>query len=285
MKITNIHDLPVPIVDACTNFIRKPPPGKISATELIGPPAIRILKKQHWDELVVDVSEMIWSLLGSAVHAILEKADTTNHLSEERLFAEVEGWKISGQPDLWHPDGTLTDYKVTSVYAATHEKVEWDKQQNVYRWLFQQIGFETKRMEIVAILRDWQKSKSEKDADYPQVQVLKRVIPVMDGIQDYITDRVILHQQAEYHDCQPCTPEERWHRNDAWAVMRKGRKRAVRVFNNFSDVEEWMKGEDDKASIQFRPGRDVRCESYCPVRAVCPYKNVPVMSEQAEEPS
>jgi hypothetical protein len=89
--------------------------GDISVTGLILPPRIRQLEIRHSDEIVEDVSEGIWRLIGSVGHKILERADTTNHLAEERLTARVAGWTVSGKADLLGPDMVLDDYKFRSV--------------------------------------------------------------------------------------------------------------------------------------------------------------------------
>ena len=58
------------------------------------------LKRKHWNEIETDASEMVWALFGSAVHNILEHGKDDHHIVEERIFAEHEGWKLSGAIDL-----------------------------------------------------------------------------------------------------------------------------------------------------------------------------------------
>ena len=119
MKVTNHFNLPGPLINAIKGFDKayKDSRGdtQISVTELISPPLIRRLKKEHWDEIEEDASERVWSILGSAVHSILEHAGSENDLTEERLFLEVDKVKVSGQADLYEANGTLSDYKITSV--------------------------------------------------------------------------------------------------------------------------------------------------------------------------
>src|SRR3990167_5284371 len=116
MQLSNKYNLPDTIVSAVKNDSYSHS-GAISITGLIRPPRMRSLEMRHDSEITIDASERIWSLLGQSVHAILARADTTNHLSEERLNAEVLGWKVSGQADLYSQDGTISDYKVTSVFS------------------------------------------------------------------------------------------------------------------------------------------------------------------------
>lgn len=64
-----------------------------SVTELLNPPKIIHLMKRHKDELEEDVSEKIFMLMGSAMHAILERANEHNVeftiLNRVRQFFEM----------------------------------------------------------------------------------------------------------------------------------------------------------------------------------------------------
>jgi len=71
MQITNTHNLPKTLVDVVANRMYKPKPNRYSVTTLIGPPLIKTLTTEHWDNLQTDVSDHLWSTLGSAVHNIL----------------------------------------------------------------------------------------------------------------------------------------------------------------------------------------------------------------------
>jgi hypothetical protein len=72
MKLTNKHNLPDVFVKAVQNDGYSST-GDISTTTLVDAPQIRVLKQQH--EIVMDVSEMLWALLGTAMHNILERSE------------------------------------------------------------------------------------------------------------------------------------------------------------------------------------------------------------------
>ena len=138
MKLTNKRNLPETIV----NVLKRPQYSKgkanLSVTELINSPRIVQLKRLHWDQLEEDASSMVWSLFGSAVHNILQHGKDEHHIVEQRLFADIEGWTISGAIDLQivEEDGVvISDYKVTSSWAVMNEKAEWVEQLNSYAWL------------------------------------------------------------------------------------------------------------------------------------------------------
>jgi len=275
VKITNRYSLPETLVRAVSDDERVYEPGVISVTSLIKPPQMYALEIAHRDDIVVDVSDLIWRLLGSAVHEVLERAQIDNALQEEELSMEVLGWKVVGHPDLWTPPGILDDYKVTSVYAFLNGvKVEWEQQLNCYDPLYRAHGFETEEARIVAILRDWTKSRVNGDG-YPPAASL--TMPVLlwphDVQQEFIVDRVRLHQSVLEGgvDAPSCTPEERWRRATTYAVTKFGNKRAARVLDTLAEADAW-RAEQSKPGdfvIEQRLGASVRCEGYCDVAPWC----------------
>jgi hypothetical protein len=85
---------------------------------------------------------MLWSLLGSALHVVMERGETSGWIKEERLFAEVDGVSISGAIDLQEEGEsgiTIYDYKFTSAWAVMQEKEEWTQQLNIYKWLVETV--------------------------------------------------------------------------------------------------------------------------------------------------
>ena len=273
MKITNNYDLPAPLVSAIENDPYEKV-GDISINGLISPPQMRILKQRHDNEISEDAADGIWKILGQSVHSVLERADTTGHIAEQRMTAQVEGKIISGKPDLYHPQtGKLTDWKVTSVYSfLLGEKPDWEMQLNLYRWLYVQHGFDPKSLEIVAILRDWSRTRSKVEPDYPRVAVMRAEIPLwpIERADAEVRRLVRAHFDAERlkdAELPPCTPEQRWEKPTTFAVKKKDAKRAFRVFESLMQAEEVA--AENKMEIETRLGESVRCEDYCPVKQFC----------------
>ena len=269
--ITNKHGLPLALVEAVRNDPYRGG-GDITATALIDAPYRRLLFKQHATKIEADVSERIWSLLGQAVHHILERAGTDT-LVEERLFADMKGWKLSGQFDRLHlASKTLSDYKVTTTYKAKGDP-NWTRQLNILRWLAHQNGLTVEHLEIVAIFRDWRASEVDRNPDYPKTPAA--VIPIdvwpLEQTEMYIADRVGLHQamQAQDNRTAPiCSDEERWYSGTTYALMKDGGKRAVKVVDDLNLLsEESVKQEG--YHVEIRSGRYRRCESYCEVARWC----------------
>ena len=247
-------------------------------TRLIDAPQIRLLTREHWAEIEEDASERIWALLGQAVHTILERAET-QALTEERLFAEIEGWSISGQFDrlAYFPTrGLLQDYKVTSAWSVLDgPRPEWARQLNALRYLATKHGYPVSRLQVVAILRDWSRGKALSGGNYPQAHVVTLEVPVwpMHQTDTYLRERVHLHRLAEYQQARggampECTPEERWERLPTFAVRKAGRKTAVRVFDTEAEAQA-LAATLSGGYVEIRPGASVRCADYCAVRGFC----------------
>lgn len=282
MNITNAHGLPDPIVRAVTN---DPYPhgstGDISATQLVSPPQLAALRWLHQDKLEDDASERIWSLLGQAVHSVLERIESTAE-TEKRLFSDCNGWVVSGAADriaqLDQAEGScsIEDYKVTSVWAAIDGvKPEWADQLHVLQWLALRNGYSPKRLSNILILRDWSRNKAKSDPGYPQVPCIELGTQPQEprALNAWILERVTAHQEARAAALRggalpECTPAERWERPSVWAVKKPGRKSAVKLHDNQTAAEQHAQEIKD-GYVEHRPGESIRCEHYCPVRAFC----------------
>ena len=293
MKLTNHAKLPETIVRAIENDPYDSQGSDISVTRLIAPPRVRVLEQRHWDELEEDVSDKIFTLIGSSVHHIIERAVTDDDISERRLFVDIDGWKLSGQFDLLTASGDLIDFKVTSAWSALEAlekgKSDWERQLNILDWLIRNNDtelrnnngkeLEVKSMYIMAILRDWSKMKVMTSDNYPRKQVV--MIPINRWTPEeqdkYVKDRIRLHQIAEQQgeDLIVCTPEERWRKETTFAVMKKNRKTAARVLPSRKEAMKWIEDNHLKygvnATVIERKGQDVKCENYCRVNKFCNY--------------
>jgi hypothetical protein len=293
MKITNKSNLPKVIERAVINDPYDSSGSNISATRLIAPPRIRVLEMRNWDLIEDDVSNRIFSLLGQSVHHILERSKLKVDLAERRLFYKddkiTNGWTLSGQFDLLSRQGDLTDFKVTSAWAAldalTNGKDEWENQLNVLDFLCRKNQktltrykkeVKVKSLNIMAILRDWSKLKVMQSDNYPRKQVV--MIPIRrwseEEQENYVQARIKLHQDAEKSDQLPlCTAKERWRKENSYALMLDNRKTAKRVLPTREEMDMYMKEnkyvEGQGCKVVFRAGEDVRCQHYCSVNQFC----------------
>lgn len=280
MKYTNKHGLPDPVVKALTSYDKAQSVQGLRVTTLIDSPRVSQLRKQNSRKLTEDVSEMVWKVLGTAIHEIFEKAASNAYVSEERLSHPVNGTLISGAIDYqFEDDGEvdLKDYKSTSTYKITlgdHE--DWERQLNVYAFLIrQQKGFKVRSASIIAVLRDWRQAEAERKEDYPSAPIVE--IPVRlwsEEEQDsYVEERVRLHRVAELEQglapLVHCTPVERWARNETWAVHTGKAKRATKLFPTEAGAQKFAKQSSERHVIH-RPPTFARCEgNYCKVAPWC----------------
>lgn len=269
LRLTNKTNLPQPIVDAIRNDPYSKGNASISVTELIGPPRIVALKETFSEKIEEDASDRIWSLVGQVMHSILERADRTA-ITERRLFMESSGWTVSGSMDRF-VDGLLQDYKFVSAYKFKDNTVplEYEQQLNCYAEILRKNGQPVVKMELIAILRDWSKLGAKRSADYPQTQALVLPVPLWseEKASAFIRERVILHQQARI-SLPECSSEERWEKPAVYAVMRPGRKSALKLYDTEQEADDHASKERGLYVIH-RPGESTRCLSYCPVSSFC----------------
>jgi hypothetical protein len=281
VKLTNKHNLPQTFV----NVLKRPTYSKgranISVTGLINSPKIVALSAKFHDELEEDVSDMVWSLFGSAVHKVLEHGRDDNHLIEERIHAEVDGWRLSGAVDLQvvNPEGTVSirDYKTTSAWAAMNEKSEWEFQLNIYAYLVEKVkGKTVADLGIVAIIRDWNRRDAATREGYPEAPIKELPIKLwsMEERERFVQERIALHSAFDFameagEDLPDCTPEQMWERPTVYAVRKVGNVRA----KSLHESEEEAKAAAEKLGkgyeVETRPGERVRCASFCPVSQYC----------------
>lgn len=288
MRITNNYSLPESLVKACdTNKHNKP--GEVSATTLLQGTKQIILTDRHWEELEDDVSDRVWALFGTAVHKLLEEANPTD-FTEESFSSKVGGKTVTGRVDLYDmADKTLTDYKTASVWKVIFKDYEdWRRQGLIYAWLMRNEGLVVDKCRFVAMLRDWSMTEASRKPDYPKSQVVTYEFDVteeaLDDIESFIKAKVADLESAESlpdDAIEMCSPKERWERDATYAVMKKGRKTAVKggVFDNKEDAEKMAKESGDDFFVEERKGKSVRCLGYCPCKEFCSYWK----SLQAEE--
>lgn len=271
MKITNKYGLPGAIVEAVKND--EYTPGRmadISVTGLLSPPRQKALLRQHYADLTEDASDRIWALMGQAMHSVLERAEPSA-LTENRLYMHSLGWTISGQYDRITLRGkTLQDYKFMSVWEVIHGlKPEKEQQLNVLMQLAVENNHANiSNLEIIGLFRDWSKTKAQYDRQYPQSQIARIKVNVWTESEriNFIMERVKLHQDAR-ETLPECTAEERWATPEKWALMKSGRKSAIRLYDNPDDAHN--NATSINHYVEFRPGESKRCENYCAVAQYC----------------
>lgn len=276
MKVTNNLGLPVAFVKAVSREQHNAD-GCYSATTLLKGVQEIILTKRNWQGLSVDASESVWQVFGSAVHSILEKQNTSE-IKEARYSVNVSKSVVTGQVDCYEPETkTLFDYKTASVWKVQLKDFEdWKKQGLIYAWLMKKNGVKVEKCKFIALLKDHSKSKARFDSNYPQSPTFIYEFDVtsndLDEIEKFIFDKISLLERFENcpsNELPLCSDSERWADGEKWAVMKKGRKSAVRVFDTESDAKAMLSNMDNLHYIEHRPPIARKCADYCLVCDFC----------------
>lgn len=279
MKLTNNFGIPQTFI----NVLERPTYSKgkahLSATQLLNSPKIVALTRKFEEEIEQDASDMVWSVVGSAIHNFLEQGKDENHVVEQRIHVEHDGWHVTGAIDLQEvtSDGIrVKDYKFTSVWAAMNEKPEWENQLNIYAWLVEKVKkVPVQSVTIVAMLRDWSRRDREKEG-YPKAPILEipmRLWP-MEEREAYVTKRISLHSACEFAmetegDLPNCTPEEMWEKPTVWALRKKGNVRAKALYESEELATAALEQYGKDFEIEVREGERTRCANFCPVSQYC----------------
>lgn len=277
MKITNKKNLPEGYMKFLKPRESATDMGKLTATQILKGVKEIILEKRHWGQYEVDASEFIWAVFGSAVHSLLEH-EGTQEITEERLFEEVLGIHFSGQLDNYNLETQeITDYKTASVWKIIYNDFsDWHRQGLIYAWLLKKAGFETKKVVFQVMLKDHSKSKARYDRNYPQEPLHTIEFPVtpqdIKDIEVFIFEKIRAYKEnlkLNDNDIEPCTMEERWQKPAKWAVMKNGRKSAVKLHDDKESALEHSKTLGSGHYIEERKETPTKCLDYCHVKQFC----------------
>lgn len=259
----------------------EPRPDRMSVTRLIGPPLIRTLEMLHYDDIVEQVEDKLYALDGIGFDYVMKKHSQWG-LTNIKLEVPFPTHKLTVVAKLDYYDvlnHILADLKRTSVWsvkdALAHGKPDWNNQLNVYDRLLYQVApqLEVHGLQIHAYARDWRPVEKLRYNDYPaKMEVIEIPRWTRTEQMDYIDTCLQDHIQ---HPERECSPVEKWQKPDTFAVMKEGRKSALRVLDTEQAAFDWQacQKKGDNTSIVKRPGGCIRCENYCAVSSFCPYWN------------
>ena len=276
MKVTNKLNMPAAFVNAVSTT-RHNAAGCFSATTLNKGAKEIILTDRHFDEITVDAADSVWAVWGTAVHALLE-SQPDNNFHEEFFMVPVSNSFVTGQVDSYDMEnGVIYDWKTSSVWKVQfNDFKDWRAQGLTYAWLLQQSGLDVKKCRFVALLKDHSKTKAKNDSSYPQSPVFIYEFDVTAADMEETAARILTKVQEiesayklDDDAIEPCSAEERWADGEKWAVMKNGRKTAVKVFDNQLDADA-MAGEMGNAYyVEHRPAISRKCGDYCNCKDFC----------------
>ena len=276
MIVSNRLNLPAAFVNAVSTT-RHNAAGCFSATTLNKGAKEIILSDRHFDEIKVDAADSVWAVWGTAVHALLE-SQPDNNFHEESFKVPVSNSFVTGQVDSYDMEnGVINDWKTASVWKVQfNDFKDWRAQGLTYAWLLQQSGLEVKKCRFVALLKDHSKTKAKTDSSYPQSPVFIYEFDVTAADMEETAARILAKVQEiesayklDDDAIEPCSAEERWADGEKWAVMKNGRKTAIKLFDNSADADA-MAGEMGNAYyVEHRPAISRKCGEYCNCKDFC----------------
>lgn len=288
----------------------------ISATTLLKPIRQVILSARvPQEQQVVDVSSLINSSLGTALHDAMESAWRNNYQKglkalgypdafiatvkinpltaeegihpvyvEQRMNKEVAGKTVSGKFDIVI-DGEVQDLKSTKVFTLKKGNKDEDYilQGSIYRWLNPDII----KRDTVAInfwLTDWQANQARQDPSYPQSGCPTKRFQLL-SIPE--TDRFVRNKLAqlekywnEPEDQIPlCTDKDLW-RSEPEFKYYKNPEKMSRSTKNFDTMKEARMRYIEDGSVGIiveKPGQVTACK-YCSAFAICKQKDALIAS-------
>ena len=309
--LTNINNLSLSIAVwlADDDYDHVPSKNQISATSLLKSTKSIILGNKCQEQTEVDISSLVPSRMGTALHTAIETSwlkdnlkDTLRLLGypkglierirvnpkpeeltddicpvymEIRTEKELEGFKVSGKFD-FVSDGVLEDFKSTSTYTWINQTNadKYIKQGSIYRWLNPDIITED-FMRIQYIFTDWSAAKAKQDSKYPQSRIVTQEFKLMSVEETEAFIRAKLREinfyvEKSQEELPVCSDEDIWANPPVYKYYKDPSKKA-RSTKNFNEYWEAHKRYIEDGSV----GEIVTVEGtvgfcrYCPAVNVC----------------
>lgn len=212
MKWLNKHSLPKRITRQL-GTIYQPKPKRISTTTLIDCPRIYTLQLTKWDDIVLDYSEFIQTVIGLSVHERMDKVAKVMSVfdddeeSEVKFEDKIGDTTVVGKADnYFEEDGEhiLLETKVKGVGVLDFPNfmTEVERQMNVYAWQRRKRDYPVDSMMVDIWYRDWKNWEADRD-------------------------------------------------KAKWAVMKKGRKTSIKNFASKDEAEMWKSQQTKDKSLLY----------------------------------
>lgn len=283
MIITNKYNLPQALVEFATRkddtYVRDP--QAFGATTLLNGVREIVLKRRHSESIEQDISDMVWMLLGSAVHKIAESHDTSGESEKDYRLVFENGLALRGRVDYYNTtDSAVEDYKTCSVWKVIYQDFDdWKKQGLMYALLLMASGKTVKKLRFHALIKDWKAGDYRlallKNNFYPEHAMWTWEYEIqpndLDEISKFVEEKLKEVEKALLltdDELPVCSPSERWNDGDKYAVKKNGRVTALRVLDSKEEADVYLR-EQGGDSIEVRKGVDRKCEDYCLVKEFC----------------
>ena len=182
MEDCNIQCMSQPLLMALMREY-KDEPNTFHVTELATPQQIVYLKRTQ--DYFVHPFNLIWAVLGTAVHTIIEgqkdRIPGDRYVIECPFVVDFGYAKVRGRADIYDTEAKiLYDYKTIKAYKAKR-LIEGEWEGEPYQWqlnFYKVLKFyDAESLMIEAIVKDWSKDIQEKDDIHPIERILVPIIP------------------------------------------------------------------------------------------------------------
>lgn len=310
---TNEKNLPLAIAVWLANNTYEKAEG-ISVTSLMKPVRqIVLIQRLPENSLATDISTVVKSRKGTAIHDAIEKAWKSDNLLdilmslgisekqakrvvvnpkpedlkgpvypiylENRMSKEILGYRINGQYD-FIDNGTLQDFKNTSVFSYTSGKKDDDYilQGSLYRWLNPEIITE-EFMQIIFILDDWSMNRSLATAGYPKSDVIAKQYKLLplEATEQYVRNKIAeieRYKNVPEPEIPLCNDEDLWRSKDTYKYY-KNPLATGRSTRTSEDYDEVFAAfvKDGRVGRIDTVKGKVQACRYCPAFSLCSQKD------------
>ena len=264
MIYTNRHNWPIEIANAIIRRSRQYSRGEadFSVTDLLLSPQQYYLRERHYDEIEIDVSTLLQTWQGSLIHDAIE-------MNVPKVTVLMGAYFISGKAD-YILAGVIKDYKRTRCNALLYGSHldKWTMQLNTYRYLYlTSMGISTQKLYTNAILWDWNLYAPK----FPSAVETKQIDLWSPDYTKQQIERAMDRLSIMSKELPPCTDSERWAKADSWAVLKKGGKRALKLYPTEGQACGDAEQREYDTRVEFRVGDATHfCRMFCICRDVCP---------------
>lgn len=307
-KYTNEKDISLlmSVFLADDRYDYDPKENTISVTTLLKSVRQIILNSRlEPSESLQDISGLLSSRIGTAIHESVEKAwvenyqvalealgypkrviekirinpsepeeDTIPIWLEQRNERVLGNWVISGCADVIM-EGMVRDIKSTKVWSYTSGAKERDYQLqlSLYRWIMSDLITEDTGV-IEYIFTDHSPLKATYEQGYPEIPVLEKKIPLLSLEESESFIRTKLDQVDHYKvkaeaDLPECTDEELWIRDSEWKYYASpDAKRATKNFKEDKAGAYAHLAVKGKGVVKEVKGKPMAC-TYCSAKPLC----------------
>jgi len=284
MKIVNRDGLPIELFNAvCHNWYGGANEVRDwSVTELINPIRVTLLQKRHDSEIEVEASQLLWAMLGSAMHIVLERGseDKKKYLTESRFKTILNDKIISGGVDIFDlEENKIADYKFQTVwnYIYLDDHIEnLQLQVSFYKELLERHGNKVNSAQIIYLFRDYQSYMTKNNPNYPKQSWAVVDIDFLPNPEEVMKQKITeIEKYKDVPDTELplCTHRQRWQKYPTY-VFKAGNKIVRRIELENEEAEATARQyieEHPEYKYELVKEQPKRCPKYCNGRNFCDF--------------